>query len=180
MATFSGNPPDHQKQGLLWRGSRTEKMTFSGNPATIIFRQKDDGYNREISMDRDMLKVFSLIDGKRNLSDIASQAGISTDISLSVAQRLLDSEVIELTKDEKDTGSSIFMDFLEENLSIAIGPIASVIIEDEIELMNESWNSFPMDRAPELVNMVAKQIPREEKRVSFQQSMIQFLKDMSH
>ncbi|TWI74341.1 winged helix-turn-helix protein [Desulfobotulus alkaliphilus] len=154
--------------------------TFSGNPSTIILRQKDDGYDREISMDRDMLKVFSLIDGKRNLADIASQTGISIETSLNAAKRLLDAEVLEIIEDDKDAGSSDFMNFLEENLSLAIGPIASVIIEDEIEIMEESWSSFPMDRAPELVNLIARQIPREEKRVVFQQAMIQFLKDMAH
>ncbi|MCW7755133.1 hypothetical protein OOT00_14185 [Desulfobotulus sp. H1] len=186
--------------------------TFSGNPSAVILRQKDDGNDREFSMDRDMLKVFTAIDGKRSLADITAHTGMPPNLIREVIQRLLDADVAEVAEknpptlhrqslagysftvasepaprsapvespatETRSNSSSSFMDFLEEHLALAIGPIASVMIEDEIELMDETWKKFPIDRAPELINLLARQIPREAKRMTFQQAMIQLLKDL--
>ena len=152
---------------------------FSDDPSKIILRQSDVDNDRAFSMDRDMLKVFASIVGNRNLSDIAAHAGMSLKSLKEVVHRLLAAGVAESVHDPGNVISAAFLLSIVEHLAIAIGPIASVVIDDEIDAMKESWSAFPMERAPELVNLLARQIPREEKRVAFQQAMIPFLKDMA-
>ena len=69
-----------------------------------------------------------------------------------------------------------FFDFLKMQLSLAIGPIAEFIIEDEIREFSEDPDRVPLQRAAELVEQLARQIHRKEKRLVFQQLMVKKIK----
>lgn len=149
----------------------------TSDPSAVIIRQSDQDNGREISMDRDMLRVFAGVDGKRSLADLAVLLGMSSRLITEVVKRLLDAGVVEVVDGFEKGPGAVFLDYLETQLALAIGPIAPLVLEDEVEAMRETWRTFPMERAPELVNILARQIPREEKRFAFQQAMIRFLKD---
>ena len=70
-----------------------------------------------------------------------------------------------------------FFVFLTDQLSLAIGPIAEFLIEDEIRELGDDTAQIPIRQAAELVNLLARQIPREEKRVGFQQAMANKIKE---
>jgi hypothetical protein len=59
-----------------------------------------------------------------------------------------------------------------------MGPIADVVIEDEIREMGENYSKFPAHRAAELVDVLARQILREERKVAFQQAMVRKLREV--
>jgi len=71
-----------------------------------------------------------------------------------------------------------FFTVLSNELSRAMGPIADVVIEDEINDMGEDPSKFPAHRAAELVDQLARQIIREERKVAFQQSMVKKLREI--
>ena len=59
-----------------------------------------------------------------------------------------------------------------------MGPIADVVIEDEISEMGEKQLKFPAHRAAELVDLLARQVLREERKVTFQQVMVKKLREL--
>lgn len=152
--------------------------TLSGDPATIVLRQTELGDTSEVSLDREMLKLLMVLDGNQNLAEVAKRVGMSTESARSVARKLVAAGLAEALD---GAGQSFldrsFMHFLASQLSIAMGPIAHVVMEDEIFDMGEVPDRFPASRGAELINLLARQIPREEKRFAFQQAMIQRLKE---
>ncbi|GAI97457.1 unnamed protein product [marine sediment metagenome] len=59
-----------------------------------------------------------------------------------------------------------------------MGPIADVLIEEAVTDLDHSKGEFPRHRAAELVNLLASEIRREEKRIVFQQNMVKKIKEI--
>jgi predicted regulator of Ras-like GTPase activity (Roadblock/LC7/MglB family) len=72
---------------------------------------------------------------------------------------------------------AVFFAQLEQNLARAIGPIAALVIDEEIEALGESRESFPWDKATHLVEKVSTQIADEEKRLPFTEAALQALRE---
>jgi len=72
-----------------------------------------------------------------------------------------------------------FFNFLVAQLSFALGPLAEFLIEEEIREFGDDPAKIPRRRSAELVNLLARQIPRKEKRVAFQQAMVLKIKETS-
>ncbi len=60
---------------------------------------------------------------------------------------------------------------MEHELTKVMGPIATLIINDEMAALGAAKDSFPRDRVAELVAKVSTEITDEGKRASFQQIM---------
>jgi hypothetical protein len=69
------------------------------------------------------------------------------------------------------------MDYLKAQLSVATGPIAEVLIEDATEDLGARPSEIPRHQVAELIDILSRQIPREEKRVAFQQAMLEKIKE---
>ncbi|MDL2286234.1 hypothetical protein LJC24_02180 [Desulfococcaceae bacterium OttesenSCG-928-F15] len=149
---------------------------LAADPSQII-PKRPSRMNRSFFMDREMLKILNLVDGEKTLADLASAAMESIASTQGIIKKLLDAGLVELLiTSENEAANRSFFSLLGQQLSVAIGPIADLLIEDEIELMGESWKNFPRERMPELVNALARQIPRENARIAFQQNILQALK----
>ena len=70
-----------------------------------------------------------------------------------------------------------FLDFIQHHLALALGPIAEFLIEDELVDFGDHPQKVPFYRAAELVNLLAYHIPRQEKKIAFQQAMAKRLKE---
>jgi hypothetical protein len=67
---------------------------------------------------------------------------------------------------------------VDEELAKALGPIVSVIVDDQIAEMGEQRDAFPRNMAAELVEAVSPEIADEGKRVRFQRGMLDILRDL--
>jgi hypothetical protein len=68
-------------------------------------------------------------------------------------------EIVMLDKD--------FFEYLVAHLSLAIGPIAQVLIEDEVENLGYELSRFPGHCVAELIDNLAQEIRREAKKNVF-------------
>jgi len=66
-----------------------------------------------------------------------------------------------------------FIADLREHMARAVGPMAEVLIEEILDEMRLSISRIPVHLGPELIGNLARQIPREAKRIEFQKAMIQ-------
>ncbi len=65
-----------------------------------------------------------------------------------------------------------FVEDIIHTLSETMGPIASVVVRDQIKALGESLETFPQERIPELVELVSQEILDESLKARFQQRML--------
>ena len=88
-------------------------------------------------------------------------------------------EVVEKPKPpgEKVVGRE-FLKKVDGELAKALGPIASMIVDEQIAEIGEKRDAFPRNKAAELVEAVSSEIADGGKRVRFQRSMLDILRDL--
>jgi len=152
----------------------------SGDISTLVFKPvvRDDLGN--FSLDGHMLSVLMALNGKRTLGQVAQQAGLNMATMRDATSKLVDLKLIESVKSVGSVLDQDFMSFLISELSIAIGPLGEVIVEDGLEDLGFTTVNFPTHRAAELINLLAQEIQRDEKRSEFKQNMVKKIREKGY
>jgi hypothetical protein len=153
---------------------------LSGNISSMVFKQAVTGTADDITLDSSLLNVLLELDGKKNLGIIAQKTGLNMGEIRDVISMLLHLKLVELAAENILMADDEFINFLNTQLSLAVGPIAEVLIEDEIANMDHGISSFPASRAAELVEILSTVIKREEKQSAFKLSMVNKLKEKGY
>lgn len=153
-------------------------MDFSGNIASVVLKRVVSSDIGEVSLDSQMLNVLMHIDGIKNLGELASSINMDMQSLKETLQKLDRLNLIQVDEATVPTLDQGFFDFLTNHLTIAMGPMAEILIEDEIRDLGVDRSKIPSHLAAELVDTLAREIPREEKKVQFQQTMLKKLKNM--
>ena len=123
-----------------------------------------------------MLRVLVHLDGNDNLATVAKKAGLSIKEAMAAVSQLSAAKLVQ----KVNTGSSVlspdFFSYLKQQLSSVLGPIAEILIEDAVGDLGLSTDEFPAFRAAELVELLAKDIQNEDKRIMFQKNMVARIK----
>ncbi len=123
-----------------------------------------------------MLRILVHLDGNNNLATVAKKAGLSIKEAITAVSQLSAAKLVQ----QVNTGSSIlgpdFFSFLKQQLSSVLGPIAEILIEDALGDLGLNKNEFPLFKAAELVELLAKDIQNAEKRITFQKNMVARIK----
>jgi len=72
--------------------------------------------------------------------------------------------------------SSRFFESMARALVEALGPMASIIIQDQIVAMGESKNAFPTVRLTQLIDEASREIENEEMKIQFHELMSKEIK----
>ncbi|WDP92983.1 MAG: hypothetical protein HUN04_25970 [Desulfobacter sp.] len=148
--------------------------------AALVFKQAVQSNIGELALDGPMLSVLMQFDGKKTLGQVAGQLSMSmTDIRPVVA-KLVESRLIQRVSAAVAAVDQDFMDFLTSQMAIAIGPLGGLIIEDSMEILGYAGSHLPTRQAAELVNLLSREIPREEKRIEFKQAMLQKIREKGY
>jgi hypothetical protein len=152
----------------------------SGEISFMVFRRvtRDDAV--EFSLDGHMLSVLMELDGRKSVAMVAKKAGLSMGIIRRVVSRLSDLKLIEPVDEAISRLDEDFFHYLRSQLAIAIGPIAEVIIEDVVSDLGHSLSQFPSYRAAELIDLISREIKREEKRITFKQNMLSKIREKGY
>jgi len=73
-----------------------------------------------------------------------------------------------------------FLSYLNSELANAIGPVAEVIIEDSASELGYDLSKFPGHRAAELIDLLAGEIQKEDKKNTFKQNMLNKIKEKGY
>ena len=152
----------------------------SGDISAVVFRRvvKDD--LGRFSFDSQMLNVFMALDGNKRLGIVARELGFNMGTMRSVIERLLQVNLIEPVEKAVSMLDEDFFNHLENQLSLAIGPLAEVLVEDAVKDLGHSRAGFPSHRAAELVDILAQDIQREEKKAAFKQNMVNKIREKGY
>ncbi|MDY6791255.1 MAG: hypothetical protein SWH54_08310 [Thermodesulfobacteriota bacterium] len=153
---------------------------LSGDISSMVFKQVVTGNQDDITLDSKLLNVFLGLDGKKNLGIIAQETGMNIKEIKDTISRLLQLKLVESAAEDILMADDDFFNFLNTQLSLAVGPVAEILIEDEITNMDQHISKFPAFRAAELVEVLAMAIEREEKRTAFKLSMVHKIKEKGY
>ncbi|MBT8357051.1 MAG: MarR family transcriptional regulator [Desulfobacterales bacterium] len=153
---------------------------LSGNISSMIFKQVVTGGMGDITLDSGLLNVFMELDGRKNLGMVAQKTGLNMGEIRNAISKLLKMKLVESSTENILMVEGEFFNFLNAQLSLAVGPIAGVLIEDEIVNMGHGIASFPASKAAELVEIISMTIEHEEKRSVFKVSMVKKLKEKGY
>jgi hypothetical protein len=122
----------------------------------------------EFSLDMQMLKVLSDLDGIKSVAAVAQSLQMDLMEVKSILSRLYKLNLIlQVPKIAGTTLKKDFFDALASGLGAAIGPMAKVVLRDTVKSMGEDPARFPRGRAAELVDRIAEKIVFPEKKSAF-------------
>ncbi len=147
--------------------------TSSEKVAELIFRKiirKDIG---SLVLDGDSLSVLMALDGEKNLQQVAEKIGVDFSQMKMIVANLLKLKLVERVEITKKPLGQDFLQFMLDQLSYAMGPLARIAVVDAFKSFGFSQKAFPAEKADELVAFLAKGIPREDKKIEFKKAMVQ-------
>ncbi len=151
-------------------------MTEIPDLSRVVFRMSQREVAGEISLKPQAWRVLTAIDGTRTVADIADALGITIQVVAEIVQGLFKSGFLEIAPGSPpppETAAEIQpLILLSKEFARAMGPMADIILDEEIEALGETRGNFPVDRFPELVERLCASIRSESKRLAFQQTML--------
>ena len=154
---------------------------LSGDIVLLVFRRVVRSNIGDFSLDSQMLDVLMELDGKKNLGSIAKKMEMSTGSLREAVSKLLKLNLIENVVE--GTGTFLdndFLGYLNEQLALAIGPVAEVIIEDTISDLGCKMSQIPSHKIAELIDLLSREIQREERKESFKLNMVKRIKEKGY
>jgi hypothetical protein len=144
-----------------------------------IFALHSDPPSETVSMSRAVWKVLSMVNGRNTVKDICV-ALMASEFSVSkVIYHLSVHGYIRLVAVEEPIGwerGGEFLQRLESQLALFIGPIAPFVVEDVLAEMGKSREMLDRGDMPLLVERVSHMLEDSRERVQFQEHMLRELR----
>ncbi len=151
----------------------------------VVFRiaEADPQFSHSISLGADEWKVLSRVNAGRSVKKIAEAVKLPYFETAKLICALHKAGLVELAggaaapmadaarKTVADPVPQGFFDRMVHGLAEVSGPIASVVVRDQIAALGATEESFPRSRIPELVESVCQVIPDKRLKARFQQRM---------
>jgi hypothetical protein len=129
--------------------------------------------------------VLTQLDGEKTILDIAEASQLNELFTSKIICRLHELGLIELVAIQVAEAAPLvdyveesFIHRVESDLMQAIGPMASIVVDDCAEQMGHSRASIPKDAVPELIERLANEIPDPMRRNKFQEAMLDRMRDL--
>jgi hypothetical protein len=138
----------------------------------IVFKLSSKRAPDEVRLKHDSWSVLSQVDGKKTVGDISDELKMGEYETARNLYQLFSSGLIEvattLQRKARKVVDGGFFNLVEKELAEIIGPVAPVILDEEINDMGEERNSFPLEKVSLLVEKVSGEITNESQRIAFQ------------
>lgn len=142
----------------------------------LIFKRIKGNNSGNISINTHALEVLMEIDGKKNLNAIAQKTGIGMKDMRMVISNLLKQKLIAPSTNGVKVLSNGFHQKITAELALAVGPIAEVLVEDALSDLGVRKGYVPLAKAAQLIELVSRDIQRDDKKSVFIKNMIEIVK----
>jgi len=144
---------------------------LSGDISPLVFQLSVKNEPGEVTLDKEMLTVIGELDGKRTIGMVAKNMGLELEKLKGIIAKLLTHGIVSLVSQSMQMMKEDFFIYLTDQLSLATGPMAEVLIDEAVTHLGYNVSSFPKHRVQELIDLLAPRIFREEKRAAFKQNL---------
>jgi hypothetical protein len=152
------------------------ELSYS-SAATMVFKPVIQGELGQLTLSGQLLNVLMALDGGKTIGQVSQKIGInSADIRQAIT-KLIHLRLVESIERAISIVDQEFIDFLIHRMSVAIGPLGEIIVEEGLEQLGFNEINFPSFRAVELVDLLSQEIPREDKRFEFKQVMVRKIRE---
>ncbi len=146
----------------------------------VVFRLSTRELSRELTLTPAVWRVLVQFDGARTVADIARGLGMEEATVAEVTETLYRCGALQIAPGSvappRLAVKGAFFDQLSNELARAVGPLAVLTLEEEIQALGEVRETFPRDRVPELVERLGQTIRDDTKRLRFQQIMLETIR----
>lgn len=157
-------------------------MGSSANLSQVVFKLSSGDVAGEISLKPEAWRILTQVNGSRTVAEVAKSVGMDEVSVTQIIDSLYKSGILEVAAGSApipaETVDKAFFKTVTTELARAMGPLAQIIIEDEVANLNEKMEDFPRDRIPDLVERVSTAIPDPKKRLTFQQIMLDTIRKL--
>lgn len=171
-----------------WLGIAQEleqiQETIPSENAIFRIAEANLEFSGSTTLTAEQWKVLSRLDGSRSVKAVAEAVRLAYFDAAKILCALQKEHLIELSsggatkaapsEPRKATGDAVpqgFFDRMVHGLAEVSGPIASVVVRDQIAALGATEETFPKSRIPELVDSVSQVIPDKKLKARFQQRM---------
>ncbi|MFZ7128691.1 MAG: hypothetical protein ACOWWM_21260 [Desulfobacterales bacterium] len=135
--------------------------------AGMVFKRSEQTGAGEFKLDTRTLGTLLALDGRTALGDVARRLNLDMNtiyrIMLDLAKMKL---VIRVGKPPSLLEPSLVA-AIKSELAKAAGPIGEALLHDVLGELGMDFHRIPKNRAPELVEMLAREIPDQQRRLAF-------------
>ena len=142
---------------------------------SMVFRPAILENTGAFSLNGRMLAIFIEFDGSRTVAEIAKRSNVELAAITKVVRRLSELGLIEPVTDVAQTLAPAIVDHVTRQLAIAVGPLAVVLVEDEIQDLGYLPENFPVVRLRELIDRLSGNIRKEDKKKAFLAAMAELV-----
>jgi hypothetical protein len=146
-----------------------------------LFQISASGSHTAVSLQPQEWQVLAQVNGQRNASDIANVIGMEKLDVLKILARLESGKLLEVAKQSdkvsEPTIGIAFFERLSHEFTDLIGPMGPVIIDEVVAAMGKTRESFPRSQVADLIERISGDIEDDQKRLRFQQIMLDLLRE---
>lgn len=141
-----------------------------------VFRQVVGDHRTTESLDPLLRQIFLECDGHRTIAEVAVKIGREPTHLENAVTRLIEMNLIRAVGTGARWTDRHFFRALSLALSRAVGPIAPVLIDEEIDALGHPRDRFPAELAADLVDALAREVQPGDKRTAFQVEMVRLIR----
>ena len=147
-------------------------MDITSDDLSILFFKKTIRTDADrVTMDANMIGVLLAVDENKDMRQIARETALSEEALRATLAKLLRLGLIELVAKNLRYLDRGFYDILNKNLTLFVGPMGEVLLEDIMDEMGIYADKIPVHRTAELIQKAGEQIPDGADRDRFVQAM---------
>ena len=153
-------------------------MDFSSPEwSKLTFRKIKRIDSEEVCLDADMIRVLIAIDETKNLGQVGREVGMSLAAFQETLSQLIQLNLIEPLRKDVAYLDESFIQEMQARLSLAVGPMAEILINDAAADMNLTVSRIPKIQAAELISALSMEIPEEDSKIRFKKAMVELMKN---
>jgi hypothetical protein len=149
----------------------TQEQTLNLNTVLRLLPQASG----TVKLAKDEWSILARIDGRKSLEDLSFEMDLPPLDVVKAMQRFRKAGLIGIGHRRPETGSAVFgedyLSALEKELKLAVGPVASIVLEEALKDLQAAGEPLAEDQIEILLERLSKAIPEEEKRLGFQQTV---------
>jgi hypothetical protein len=128
-----------------------------------------------VKLAKDEWDVLARIDGRKSIEDLCFEMDLTPLEVVKSIQRFRTAGIIGIGHRRPETGSTVFgtdyLSALEKELKLAVGPVASIVLEEALKDLHMAGGPLAEDQIEVLLERLSQAIPEAGKRSGFQQAV---------